>query len=119
MNKFKLAENLYRQNVYNVLVENGYQHYTCYFTEEKELIAVLKAGDNYGLQTFVESEEIAVIEFTEAGLKTIEEVLKSCSYDSICVTDLHDPASIWNSEGLRHIYSLIARDYYILGLVGD
>jgi hypothetical protein len=110
MNKIEIAKGLYRQNVYNVNLGNGhYNHITCYFDDNKKIIALFKAGDNLNMTVFVENTEIMPLALPTEKVEMIREILLSWTYDHISSIKLYEHNPLWDG-----IFEITPRDKYVM-----
>jgi hypothetical protein len=90
MNKMEIVKGIYRQNAYNINCGDGhYHHFTCYFDDSKNLLAVFSAGRNYNLTVFEENTELIPLDLSPEVLEIITNVLKSWVYDHIKSVELY------------------------------
>jgi hypothetical protein len=107
MNKMEIVKGIYRQNVYNINCGDGhYHHYTCYFDNSKNLLAVFEAGRNYNLTVFEENNELIPLNLSSETLKIIGGVLKSWVYDHI------KPVELYIEED--EVFKITERDRFVI-----
>ena len=115
MNKIEVSKGLYRQNVYNVNLGNGhYNHLSCYFDKQKNIIAVFKAGDNTSLINFTESNDLTPLVLSAELLTIVKNILLEWTYDHIESIDLYNPDSIWNRPSMSGIFEITDRDNFVI-----
>ena len=119
MNKIEVSKGLYRQNVYNVNLGDGhYNHLTCYFDDQKNIIMVFKAGNNTNMTNFIECEDLTPLVLSPEMVERVKNILLEWTYDHIQPVDLYNPESIWNSPGMGGIFEITGRDNFVISQMG-
>lgn len=115
MNKIEIKKGIFRQNVYNVNLDNGhYNHITCYFDIHKNIIAVFKAGDNTNMTNFYPCDDLTPFNLSDKLKDRIKSILSDWTYNHIQAVDLYNPDSIWHREGMKGIFEITKRDLYVI-----
>jgi len=110
MNKMEIKKGLYRQNVYNINCRNGkYNHFTCYFDDDINIMMIFKAGDNLNMTSFIENTDIKPLELSPEIMQTVKGVLSSWTYSHIKPVELYKGESLW-----RGIFEITDRDKFVI-----
>lgn len=114
MNKIEIVKGLYRQNIYNINFGNGkYNHLTCYFDKDFNIISVFKAGTNSNMTDFIASEDLTPLKITSQQAEIIKEVLSSWTYSHIKPIDLYNKESMFNTS-CKGIFEVTKRDKKVI-----
>ena len=117
MNKIEVCKGLYRQNVYNLRLDDKkeYSHLTCYFDSQKNIIAIFNAGENTNMTSFFENTDNNILSFSKNDLEIIVSVLSEYTYDHIKPVNRYDVTDNMFQTWLK-IWPITERDLIAIEL---